>query len=101
MVSPLQFKQKDPNNKGRGAGFYYRRSGNTFSKYSKERDYDKGKKTGGSRRYAHATDTIKEAGEQIPKEKRRFLSEKRSKDKSARFLTTENKSTKKKNKFKK
>lgn len=41
MVSPLVWKAKDPNRKGRGAGYYYKRYGykqGHFSKYSTVRD---------------------------------------------------------------
>lgn len=44
MVSPLKWKRSDPNKKGRGAGYYYKR--NTlkrgwFSKYKLSRDAKK------------------------------------------------------------
>lgn len=66
MVSPLKYFKADPNNKGRGRGFYYRRISykrGWFSKFSSARDgvhKIKGKahpKLG--RRYEHAGDRKK------------------------------------------
>jgi hypothetical protein len=72
--SQLKYYRDDPNNQKRGKGFYYNRtwkdegfSTKYMSKYDSKRDYAIGKKTGGSRRYAHFTDKPKEAGSEIDK----------------------------------
>lgn len=41
MVTPLIFSNRDPGNKGRGPGYYYKRVGKIFSKYSIVRDSKK------------------------------------------------------------
>jgi len=79
MPGPLEYRKTDPNHKkgslkDRGAGWYYRRSGNKYSKYSKTRDKNytsnkgKGSRRAGNKvgrtakkgakpyRYAHAHD---------------------------------------------
>lgn len=38
MPTPIKYFSKDPNNLGRGAGVYYHRGHNYFSKYSRTRD---------------------------------------------------------------
>ena len=72
--SALQYYRTDPNNKNRGAGFYYNRtwknegfSTKYMSKYDSKRDYYlKGEhKVGGSRKFAHFTDNPKKAGAEI------------------------------------
>ena len=79
MPGPLEYRKTDPNHKkgslkDRGAGWYYRRSGNKYSRYKKGRDKNyvsnkgKGSRRAGSKvgktskkyadpyRYAHAHD---------------------------------------------
>jgi len=62
MVSPLEYKHKDPNKKGRGAGYYYKRNSykrGHWSKYSGDRDAKKKvirKSKGLSFDYSHAGD---------------------------------------------
>lgn len=38
MVGPLKYFKRDPNGKGRGAGWYYHRGNGYYSKYSLARD---------------------------------------------------------------
>ena len=61
MVSPLKYYGSDPNKKGRGAGYYYRRAGykrGWNSKYEGTRDGSRKvtKATKVSGRYEHAGD---------------------------------------------
>lgn len=60
MVSPLTWKNKDPNNKGRGRGYYYKRYGykpRHWSRYRKTRDAKiKASEKGFSKRYEHTGD---------------------------------------------
>jgi len=81
MTSPMRFFRKDPMRKGRGAGYYYRRSykGTTrwLSKYSGKRDGVR--KAGIHRnqqwRYAHTADysAKKTKGAISPRAKKRTI----------------------------
>ncbi len=90
--SALKYYRRDPNNKNRGAGFYYNRTwkdegfkSNYMSKYDAKRDYNKKpdsrsvtvkyKNTGGSRRFAHMTDAKKYAGKEIDGYRRKLSSD--------------------------
>lgn len=66
MVGGLKWYRRDPNRKGRGAGYYYHRGNNEYSKYSSQNDTHKHAKTKikkGNLRYRHTGDgTYKKSG---------------------------------------
>ena len=78
MVSPLVWKAKDPNRKGRGAGYYYSR--NTYkqghySKYRTERDalIRASKEKNLAKSYRHTADVNPASKTMFKLNKKKFL----------------------------